>query len=119
MSLSPAVLATLAASWLLPAALIALRYGLERYRSRPARPVESREMDVTTKSVAIELSDSCTTAEREEQQLLHAGSYDDVVKSHMSTSVQPLHLSAPYAEATVGVLGDNGVVIRQCSICMN
>jgi len=119
MSLSPVVLATLAASWILPAVFIAICYGLERYRSQTDCPVESREMDVTTKSVAIELSNSCTADEREEQELLHAGSYDDVMKSHTSTSVQPLHLSAPYAEATVGVLGDNGVVIRQCSICMN
>jgi hypothetical protein len=123
MSLSPFVLVTLAVCWILPTAFIAVWYGLNRYRTEEAVDAgvpAPREMERTHKSVRARLSAQYGSTSSNQWSVLHAGSYSDVVSSETSSAVRELSLSAPYAEATVQVVGEDGTgVQRRCSICMN
>jgi hypothetical protein len=119
MTLSPLVLAILAVCWTLPAALIIVRYGIER--AAPAsKEVVRREMDTTHKTIAVKGEIDVAAGRERRPDLLYAGSYGDVARTEAASpkSVETKQ-SVPYAKASVGVLDGAETVRRQCSICLN
>jgi len=120
MTLSPLVLAVLAVCWTLPAVLITVRYGMER--AAPARNEgipERRKMQTTRKTVAIEGA-LTVSGRRSRNDLLHAGSYGDVVRTQArSPKSVDTEQSVAYAEAPVRVRDGNETRLRQCSLCLN
>lgn len=121
MTLSPLVLAVLAVCWTLPAVLITVRYGIER--AAPARNEaipERRNMETTRKTIVIEGALTVASGRRSRNDLLHAGSYGDVVRTQArSPKSVDTEQSVAYAEAPVQVRDGDETRLRQCSLCLN
>ena len=119
MTLSPLVLAVLAVCWMLPAALIVVRYGIERAAPAPNEVVR-REMDTTHETITEKGDIDVASGRERRPDLLYTGSYGDVAHTEAASpeSIE-MEQSVPYAEASVGVLDGTETARRQCSICLN
>ncbi len=118
MALSPFVLVLLAVCWVLPAVLIAVRYAVARTASgtTPSRI----PMEMTTETVRIRGPISAGAQAVSARDLLRAGSYADVARTHRRPQEERgITRSVPYAEASVHVLDDGEPARRRCSVCMN
>lgn len=120
MSLSPILLATLAACWTLPAALVAIAYKRERTRtSSKAVPVQE---PVVVQHLRIAPLDVDIRKEEEKEWWMMSPSEREstAAASSVDRSVQHAAVITPYAEISVTVSDQNGEkCARRCSLCLN
>lgn len=120
MSLSPFVLATLAACWTLPALLVAIAYKRERDRSaasltRTPEPTIIQHLRIAPLEVEIRKEE-----EKEWWMMSPAERKSTATTSSVDRSVQHAAVITPYAEVSVTVSDQNGEkCVRRCSMCLN
>lgn len=118
MSVSPLVLKILAACWMLPALIVAVKFALERHRD--AHGTSATEMDVALHDVDVRLTSSTVSGSGEAWGDASSQTYVGSANPRVSTSVRHVTVQAPYAEISVPVYDGNGdVCVRRCSLCVN
>jgi HD-like signal output (HDOD) protein len=119
MSLSPIVLAVLAACWTLPAALVALAY--KRERSRAQEPA-ARDADIVHHLRTVSLNVDIRPEEEQKEWWMVSPTErkSTAAASSVDRSVQHAAVITPYAEVSVTVSDSNGeTCVRRCSMCLN
>lgn len=117
MSTPPLVPLLLAASWVVPAAIVATVYGVQAQMSARSGP---RSMDTSVKGLRADIARLDFDARA--QGWRHEG-WDGPSAYVQARVTEPSHevmLLAPYAEASVSVSVDaSDTERRRCSLCLN